>query len=309
MKIKEFADYLLANQIVPKQNLPYYQQWISRFLVFIGDPDDVEISGDAIRAFERHLGKRHQEWQIKQARESIRLYNYFLHKRKTADNLKPEKAAWKNAVEEMHRILRLKHRAYSTEQSYVGWLRKFCVYCNGKDPDTVTPQDAKDFLSYLAVEHTVSKSTRNQAFNALLFFYRHVLEQEINDFAGTVRAESRRKLPVVLTKPEVFQLFDHMQGEQKLAARIIYGCGLRVKELARLRVKDADFEMGSITVRSGKGDKDRVTVLPNSLKDDIQQQMDLVRLLYEQVRENDFAGVYLPHALEKKAKNKGMGWG
>lgn len=192
MRIQDFRNYLLGKRIIPESNVVYYQSWVAKFLQFMGIDEIENVTGNDIKRFQQHLGKTYQEWQVNQAREAVRLYLYFI---RTIDRKKeshrPEKKAWKNVVDEMHNVLRLKQRAYSTEKAYVGWLREFYVHCGGKNPRRLVAQDVKDFLSHLAVERRVSKSTQNQAFNALLLFFRHVLEKAINDSAGTVRAEAR----------------------------------------------------------------------------------------------------------------------
>jgi integrase len=124
-------------------------------------------------------------------------------------------------------------------------------------------------MTYLAVEKNVAVSTQNQAFNAILFLFRHVLDKRIDDISDTVRAQRKRRLPVVLTKSEIGQLLDKMSGLYLLMAKIIYGCGLRLRECLQLRIKDIDFDRNAVTIPSGKGDKDRETVLPESLKDNL----------------------------------------
>jgi integron integrase len=164
------------------------------------------------------------------------------------------------------------------------------------------------FLSYLAVERNVSASIQNQAFNAIVFLFRHVFDKDIDDIRGAIRASKKHRLPIVLTKREVYLIFDHLNRTRLLIAQLIYGCGLRLLECLRLRVKDIDFERSCITVRSGKGDKDRETVLPESLKTDLRQHLDKVRDLFEEDRRDKIAGVQLPGALERKFPNAGKEW-
>lgn len=168
----------------------------------------------------------------------------------------------------------------------------------------------KQFLSHLAVSKNVSASTQNQAFNALLFLFRNVLDRPLDDVADTVRASSaRRKLPVVLKKHEIHAVFEHLAPLHRLMAQLIYGGGLRVQECISLRVKDIDFEQSSLTIRSGKGDKDRLAVLPESLKEDLQQQLAGAREFFDRDRDRGMAGVSLPHALERKYPRAGLEWG
>ncbi|GAB6888430.1 hypothetical protein JCM13304A_19290 [Desulfothermus okinawensis JCM 13304] len=177
-----------------------------------------------------------------------------------------------------------------------------------KEPSHLQGSDLRDFLTHLAVEKKVSASTQNQALNALVFFFRHVLKKDVADQLSAVRARERRRLPVVLTPREVKEIFRHMSGVQKLMAMLIYGCGLRLQECVRLRVKDLDIEQNAVIVRSGKGDKDRVTVLPETLKDGLIRHLAQVRSLYEKDRKEGINGVWLPHALERKYPNAGKEW-
>jgi integron integrase len=217
--------------------------------------------------------------------------------------------SWQAIEDETIKALRLRHRSYQTEKSYLGWLRGFSSYLSHKKPEIVTQDDFKNFLSYLAVEKKVSVSTQRQAFNAILFVFRHVLDKEVQGLEDTIRSRIPRRLPVVLTRQEVFKVFEHLEGIHRLMAGIIYGGGLRLQECLMLRVKDIDFERGCLTVRSGKGDKDRQTLLPESLKDKIQIHLDSTHTIYQKDRKNNIEGVWLPGALERKYPNAGKEWG
>ena len=165
-----------------------------------------------------------------------------------------------------------------------------------------------DFLSFLAVEKNVSKATQNQAFNAILFFYRYVLEKNVDSIRDTVRATAKRRLPVALSIQEVHRLIDHLSGINHLMARVIYGGGLRVNECVRLRIKDLDFERSTLLLRSSKGDKDRMTIMPERIKTDLQEHLEWVRTVYEKDVESGLAGVYMPHALERKYQSASTSW-
>ena len=154
------------------------------------------------------------------------------------------------------KVLRLKHRSYRTEETYMSWFKQFCSFIQYKSPDLIDENDLKNFLRYLAVERKVGASTQNQAFNALLFVYRHVLQMDVGEIADAVRAKYRKRLPVVMTSQEVLRVLDEIKGIQRLMAELIYGGGLRLIECAQLRIKDIDLEQNVITVRAGKGDKD-----------------------------------------------------
>ncbi|MEA1884655.1 MAG: integron integrase [Thermotogota bacterium] len=257
------------------------------------------------------LTKYREEWQVNQAKEAIKLYGYFQKREKRGSESCGESVAhsWEKALEELVRMLRLKHRALSTERSYVSWAKSFIQFINRKSPDEINDSDLKDYMGYLVVERKVAAATQNQAFNALLFLFRYVLNRELGDVANALRAHKRRRLPVVMSRQEVFQLFDHLNDTPLLMAQLIYGCGLRLRECLTLRVKDIDFEQNTVIVRAGKGDKDRQTVLPESLKDQLREHLEGVRKLYEKDRKEDVAGVWLPGALERKYPNAGKEWG
>ncbi|OGW65247.1 MAG: integrase [Nitrospirae bacterium RIFOXYA2_FULL_44_9] len=209
----------------------------------------------------------------------------------------------------LREALKLRHRSYSTEKTYVMWLRQFQGFINGKQPQSLEGKDIQDFLSYLAVEKKVSASTQNQALNAVVFLYRHVFDKDIQGEINAVRARQNRRLPVVLTVNEVEKIFSEMSGINKLMARLIYGCGLRLQECLQLRIKDVDFEQSLVIIRSGKGDKDRPTMLPEAVKEELVKHITETRVIYEKDRNAKLNGVQLPGALERKYPNAGKEWG
>jgi integrase len=171
----------------------------------------------------------------------------------------------KKLLDQLREAICIKHYSYSTEKTYIHWARRTILFHNKRHPAEMGVPEIEDFLSYLAQEANVSASTQNQAFNALLFLYRDVLHIELNTPIQALRAKRAQQLPTVLSKNEVNQVLYRMQGLHRLMARLLYGCGLRLIECLRLRVKDIDFEQSQIVVREGKGEKDRLTLLPASL--------------------------------------------
>jgi integron integrase len=212
----------------------------------------------------------------------------------------------------IQKAIRVKHYSLSTERTYMDWARRFFDYTGNKKggllQEAPGAEDIREFLTHLAVHKKVSASTQNQAFNALLFLFRNVLNIEMGDMSSTIRAKRGPKLPVVLTVEEVRQLFSHMEGKQLLIAQVLYGAGLRLMELARLRVKDIDFGSGLIFVRSSKGDKDRSTMLPGAVREALQQHLAEVKALHNQDLAKGFGEVYLPEALGRKYPNAGKDW-
>lgn len=213
---------------------------------------------------------------------------------------------WERLERDMKRRIRLRHLSYETEKAYLGWLARFRAFVD-RPPHSLQSGDVEAFLSHLATEVRVSASTQNQAFSALLFLFRHVLRKDFQ--VDALRARERRRLPVVLSQDEVRRVVSHLPDRFALMARFIYGAGLRLQECLELRVKDVDFNRGLLTVRAGKGDKDRRTVLPESLRLDWSRHVASVRALHEQDRRNDLPGVALPLALERKYPNAGREWG
>ncbi|MBN1613504.1 MAG: integron integrase [Deltaproteobacteria bacterium] len=214
-------------------------------------------------------------------------------------------------IQETRRLIRLKHYSYSTERTYLHWIERFLEYARqtgGKTISETGESDFKNFLSHLALKQRVSASTQNQAFNAVLFFFRHILGKEAGNLAHTVRAKRGKKLPVVFSVEEVRRLWACMTGRDLLIAGLIYGAGLRLMELARLRVKDIDFDLNTVTVRSGKGDKDRTTILPAKVKDLLRKHLVEVKSLHERDLSRGYGEVHLPDALSRKYPNAGKEW-
>jgi len=206
----------------------------------------------------------------------------------------------------MQRRMRLRHLSYQTEKSYLGWLARFKLFVGGS-PAAIQSEDVEAFLTHLAVEGEVSPSTQNQALSALLFLFRYVLYRELG-IVDAARAQQRRRLPVVLSRDEVGRVLGHLPGKFSLMARLIYGAGLRLQECLEMRVKDVDFDRGLLMVRSGKGDKDRQTVLPESLRAAWRSHITSIRALHERDREIGLPGGALPLALERKYPNAGKEW-
>jgi integron integrase len=306
-----FKTYLQDKQLVPSERIPFYAVWVSKYIAFCESQDQKGLDQTQLtELFIRQLNRKYEDWQVAQAAEAVKLYRYYRRRTRPdhADSNGGAKAQWRQVAEETVRMLRLKHRSMSTEKTYLGWLRQFYRFLDGQAPGDIDASHLKDFLSHLAVNRNVSRATQNQAFNAILFVFRHVLDKDVDEIRTVVRARTRRRLPVVLTQAEVLRIFEHLQNHNRLMAQLIYGCGLRLMECARLRIKDVDFERGCLTVKSGKGDKDRMTMLPESLYDELRAQLEAGRELYDEDRAADVAGVWLPDALARKYPNAGKEW-
>lgn len=196
-----------------------------------------------------------------------------------------------------------------TEEAYRMWVRRFVVHQGKRHPVDLGLLEVNEFLSFLAVDLHVGPSTQNQALAALLFLYREVLRRPLGDPRDFLRAMRPRRLPVVLSRDEVQRLFAQLGGRERLVSLLLYGGGLRLLEALRLRVQDLDFDRREIVVRSGKGDKDRRTVLPARAIDDLQAHLREVRTLWESDRRDLIGGVWLPAALARKFPFAGYEWG
>lgn len=208
----------------------------------------------------------------------------------------------KKILDEMSEILRSRHYSNRTEETYLDWVRRYILFHKKRHPLEMGAEEIRAFLIHLATERTVAASTQNQALSAILFLYREVLQKEIEPILLSA-AKRPERLPTVLSREEVIRIIDRMNGLNKLMAQVLYGSGLRLMECLRLRVKDVDFEYKTLTVRDGKGEKDRVTPLPDSIIPDLRRQIERVRLLHEEDLSAGFGEVYLPTALENKYPN------
>ncbi len=168
-------------------------------------------------------------------------------------------------LDQVRATIRRKHYSIRTEEAYVNWIRRYIFFHNKRHPAEMAEHEIEQFLTHLAVERRVAASTQNQALSALVFLYREVLDKEFGWMDNLERARKPERLPVVLTQTEVRHVLAHLEGRHWLMAALLYGAGLRLMECVRLRVKDLDFEYRQITVRDGKGNKDRVTMLPDSV--------------------------------------------
>ena len=212
-------------------------------------------------------------------------------------------------LQDVRRSLRLKHYSIRTEEAYVQTIKRFILFHGKCHPLGMGEEEIRQYLSHLANQGNVSASTQNQALCALLFLYREVLGRELARVEGIERAKRPQRVPTVLTRDEVRRVLSHITGVHHLMAGLLYGAGLRVMECVRLRVKDVDFGYGQITVRDGKGEKDRRTVLPGSLAEPLRAQLVRAKLLHDEDLGRGFGGVYLPYALERKYPNASREWG
>lgn len=214
----------------------------------------------------------------------------------------------KKLLDQVRDVLRLKHYSYRTEQSYVNWIRRYILFHNKTHPREMGVPEIEAFLTHLAVKENVAASTQNQAFSALLFLYQAVLKLPLDDSINAVRAKRSKYLPTVLSKSEVRAVLQETSGVPQLLLKLLYGSGMRLSEGLRLRVKDLDFAHCQIVVRDVKGNEGRVTMLPQSLIDPLQQHLQKVKRLHQLDLDQGYGSVFLPFALERKYPNADRAW-
>jgi integron integrase len=205
--------------------------------------------------------------------------------------------------------LRTRHYSRRTEQAYIAWIRRYVRHYRGRHPRELDEPEVRAYLVHLAVERKVSASTQSQALAAIQFLYRDVLRRPIGFVTGVPRAKRRERLPVVLTRTEVRALIEQLNGARRIMALLLYGAGLRLNECLSLRVKDLDFGMRQIVVRGGKGDKDRVTMLPASVEAALREQLEKVRALHARDVAAGGGDVELPGALARQLPEASRDWG
>ena len=209
----------------------------------------------------------------------------------------------KKLLDRVSDAIRLKHYSYRTEQIYKEWIKRYILFHHKRHPSEMGVLEIQAFLSHLAIERNISASTQNQALSAILFLYRYVLHKPVEFPTDIIRAEKSKTLPTVLTHQEAMAVIDKMTGVSQLMAKILYGSGLRLMECLRLRVKDIDFGNHQILVRDGKGEDDRITILPDSLIPLLQTHLKTVQVIHQKDRKDGFGEVYLPYALARKFPN------
>jgi len=302
-----FSIYLGNMCKVPERYRPWYIKWIEQYRIHVSRlPKDImESPADS---YLDSLQGRLQAWQIKQAAEAVRLYHNFLGGKESQPKRTGKLGSWENALALLKSELRVQNKSYSTEKTYLHWANDFSKWVTSKPLEDLNDDDVRGYLTFLSTRRGISFSTQKQAFIALLFFFRHVLSKEVRGLDSVVRGHAYKKLPVVLSREEIKTVFGCLKGEYLLMCRLIYGGGLRLSECLGLRIKDLNLEENSITVRSGKGNKDRLTILSRSIVTELQKHLVRTRLLYEEDRRENRPGVPLPFALDRKYPNADKEW-
>ncbi len=214
----------------------------------------------------------------------------------------------KKLRDEFSDVIRTLHYSYRTGETYWGWAYRYIVFHNKRHPRDMGTREVAQFLSYLATDGRVAASTQNQALSALLFLYKRVLRIDLEWVEGVIRAKSSVRVPIVLTRSEVAVILGLMRDKYWLMGKLMYGSGLRMTECLRLRIQDIDIEYLQLTVRNGKGGKDRYTILPAAAVSHIEHQLDLVRRIHAQDVAENRNGVSLPQAIDRKFRAASKDW-
>lgn len=315
----------LKNKNVSSEEIPDYLKWLRFYLDFCSKYSHASSGKNSLKLFTLKLKQKNQtENQIKQAKKAINLFYDLVHsykKQSSPPSAKKKKNAappldttinqsWKKELDVLENEIKLRQYSRRTLQTYRMWARRFQAYMKSKSPALLNSSDAKEFISYLAIEKQVSASTQNQAFNALLFFYRFVLKKEFGDFKNIPRAKRSIYTPTVLSRKEIDAIIENLDYPLTLVVQLLYGCGLRLFEALNLRVHDFDFHEGNVTIY-GKGRKFRKVMLPRKIVPELKQHLEQVKALHKKDLENKlWHGVFMPGQMEMKHINsaKEFGW-
>lgn len=333
--ITGFREVLTANNI-PSNQIQFWELWVKQYVNYCGiesiRPDDTKNVDLFLVSLKENNRK---PWQIEQAQRACNVYLQLLARRNTVSKFETSGATvaitekkeltrtpdekvnrvnspelWDRIIEKTGNVLRVKHYAENTFRHYIYWVKRFSSYCNYKDPASIHVSDVRMYLEYLAVNRNVSASHQNQAFNALLFLFRHVLGLPYEGLGSTIRAKEIKTLPEILSAEELTSLFNALQGSFKLIAQLLYGCGFRLEEGLTLRIKDLDFSRNIIILKQGKGKKDRSLPLPQALLSQLKSHIQNVRYIFDKdMKDETCSGVFLPESLQNKSKQYARDWG
>ena len=310
---------ILTNKGIPERNRPFFLIWVQKYLDFCdraGFPADTEKT---IPLFISDIEQKIQEpWRREQAEKAVRLYiDACSNLDRPADaglakskDICHDKHTWDRVLYSMENAIRVKRLSNSTLKNYLGWARRFADFMRHRAPSSVRSSDSRMFLEHLAVHGRISAKTQNLCFNALLFLYNNVLNISFDNMAGTLRAKQGNRLPEVLSADEVMAILTGFDGIFRLVAELLYGCGLRLNEALTLRIRDIDCAGKKLTVRAGKGNKDRTLPLPEHSIPLLDAQIQRNRGLFlKDKKDESYLGVFLPGEVERKNPDTAMDFG
>jgi len=285
----QFRQILLAIKILFTEMVQV--DWASNF--------DWDLWDDKAKA----LKSRHKTTKDFTAEDLQRLKESLSEKNDSAKGLfKKAFARYPQYIEQLVKSIRLQHYSIRTEEAYLGWFMRFLSFHNMKDPADLTEKDIESYLEYLVFKRKVSSSTQSQALNALVYFFKSVLDRELSDCIEFTRSKKPKRLPIVLSSNEISHLFSLMENDSvhSLMVHLLYGCGMRLMECVRLRILDVDFDYQQILVREAKGKKDRVVPMPKKVAERLKAQIETVKVMHQADVEQGYGTVYMPEALLRK---------
>jgi integron integrase len=314
--VTSYTDFLAQSNIA-KANVSFYLKWLRFYLDFCQKYSEKSDDPLSLPKFiEKLKSKNQSDDQCRQAEHAIILYFNLINAQCISpvtyqQNVKLVESseaiqnpdAWNDAFIVLKQEIELRHYSPKTLKSYHIWARKFARFIRPKNPYEISDGDLRKYLTYLTNGLKVSASSQRQAFNSLLFFFRHVLKIEPGDLSDTPRPKVKAYIPPVLSKEEVKTIIGLMEYPFDLMAKVMYGCGLRLSECTGIRVQDLNFDTETLTVRRGKGDKDRTIPLPKSIVPELQSHLRRVKNVHRIDVSKGFNGVFMPYAFDKKAKN------
>jgi len=318
-EIKILYDAALVREDVPLPAHFHYRKWLRYYLDYCLKYHYEILDKESLSYFLKKLKDKNQtEQQQKQAFHAVSIY-YEIESidqdrigalKNKKENIATKKTAldathvdWSPVYGNLDSEIKLRHYSPRTLEAYTGWVRQLQGFTRSKDPHLLTAADVKDFLTFLAVKRGVSASSQNQAFNALLFFFRHILKKDFGELKDVPRAKRKPYIPTVLSREEVDAIITRLRYPYGLVVKLLYGCGLRLSECLRLRVQDINFDTGILTVHDGKGKKDRTVPLPKKILPELKAQQESVIKLHQKDLEAGYAGTFLVGLLEKKYIN------
>lgn len=329
----------IVNRGIKEEQAKWYVYWVEQFAQYLSKIYLNKCTAEDVHSFTGYLESKKSidKWQIAQAKNALRLLlKEFLRlpwtircgskddkqfaraqelQCKMPSNVFKDRVHIEGLNEEYRLILervrteiRVRHYSIRTEKAYEQWVRRFINFLEMKPKDNICTADLNSYLEYLAVKRMVSASSQNQALNALVFFFKNVLQKKVGDIGEFTRARLPVRMPVVLSKREVFKLLNALSDRHALIAGLLYGSGLRIMECIRLRVKDIDFDQSQIMVRDGKGRKDRITILPDKYHDTLKTQLEITKQRHGKDLKEGLGDVYIWPSLERKFKNASKEW-
>ena len=311
--IQQFDSWLDKDKVpVDKHNL--FKKWLRYYLDFCHKYKHHPQNTESLSLFINKLrDKKQSKQQQEQAFNSVlvyyKIFNIFPDwskkesQREIKETIVSYTDKWDQVYNQLNNEIKVRHYSPKTYKSYSVWVKKFQYYVSNKPLEELSAEDVKKFLTYLAVEQNISASSQNQAFNALLFFFRNILKKEFGKIEGVVRAKRRPYIPVVLSRKEIDLIIGKLRSPYNLIVKFLYGCGLRLSECMNIRINNLNFDALILTIHDGKGKKGRTLPLPETLLFDLEQQVDTVRKLHLKDIDDDYAGVFMFNAIEKKYKN------